>query len=124
MTGRTLLVYGRDTATGALAQKDEIFIDTSADNIEVDAGGRLWIGAHPKLLQVQAFMNDPASLAPSQVVRVVKGSDGKWAVDEVFLDDGKQIAAATAAAARGDRLLIGQLFGKGILDCTMVAGGQ
>jgi arylesterase/paraoxonase len=119
MTGRTLLVYERDAATGALSKKDEIFIDTSADNLEVDGAGRIWIGAHPKLLQVQAYMNDPASLAPSQVVRVEKGSDGKWSVDEIYADDGKEIAAATAAAVRGDRLLIGQIFGKGFLDCWM-----
>ena len=32
---------------------------------------------------------------------------------------GEQIAAASVAAIRGSRLLIGQIFGNGILDCVM-----
>jgi arylesterase/paraoxonase len=124
MTGRTLLVYDRDRTTGELKKKEEVFLDSSADNVEVDDGGRLWIGAHPKLLRVAAHLADPAEIAPSQVLRVAKGADGAWSVDEIYLDDGDQIAAASTAAVRGDRLLIGQIFGNGFLDCRMAAGGR
>jgi arylesterase / paraoxonase len=110
--------YDRDPATDVLRKRDEIFIGSGADNIEVDADGNLWIGAHPKLLLLNAVRDDPSARAPSQVVRVSRGRDG-YRVDEVYLNAGEQISAASVAAVRGKRLLIGQIFGNGILDCVM-----
>ena len=117
-TPRRILVYDRDPRTEALTRRDEIFIGSGADNIEVDAEGNLWVGAHPKLLRMAAHQNDPAALAPSQILRVSHDGGG-YRVDEVYLNAGDQIAAASVAAVRGKRLLIGQIFGNGILDCTM-----
>jgi arylesterase/paraoxonase len=117
-TPRRVLVYDRDLRTDALSKRDEIFLGSGADNIEVDADGNLWIGAHPKLLLLNALRDDPAALAPSQVLRVSRAGSG-YRVDEVYLNAGDQIAAASVAAVRGQRLLIGQIFGNGILDCTM-----
>ena len=39
--------------------------------------------------------------------------------DEVYLSDGQPIAAASVGARFGNRLLIGQIFGNGFLDCEM-----
>jgi hypothetical protein len=43
--------------------------------------------------------------------------DGK--VEEVYLDDGSTISGSSVAAVRGNRLLIGEIFDEGFLDCTM-----
>jgi len=59
---------------------------------------------------------DPANLAPAQVLRV--SADGKT-VDEVYLNDGQPIGAASVGARFANRLLIGQIFGNGFLDCEM-----
>lgn len=119
VTWRSVLVYDRDPATDALTRRREIPIGSGGDNIEVDAQGTLWIGSHPKLLAVPKHAADPASPAPAQVLRVT--ADGR-SVDEVYLGDGQPIAAASVAAHFANRLLIGQIFGNGFLDCEMEGG--
>ena len=121
VTWRSVLVYDRDPATDALTPRDSIPIASGGDNIEVDDEGQLWIGAHPKLLAVPKHAENPANPAPAQVLRVA--ADGKK-VTEVYLNDGQPIAAASVGARFANRLLIGQIFGNGFLDCEMEGGGQ
>lgn len=119
VTERTVRVYDRNPATDALTLRTEIPIATGGDNIEVDDEGTLWIGAHPKLLAVPRHAADPSVPSPAQVVRV--SANGAH-VDEIYLNDGQPLSAASAAARRGNRLLIGQIFGAGFLDCEMSDG--
>lgn len=119
VTGLSLLVFDRDPTTDALTLREEIPIGSGGDNIEVDADGALWIGSHPKLLAVGPHTEDAANLSPAQVLRVAPGGAGGWQVDEVYLNDGRPLSAASVAARRGNRLLIGQIMGDGILDCEM-----
>jgi arylesterase / paraoxonase len=121
VTWRSVLVYERDPATDALTSRGSIAIGSGGDNIEVDGEGQLWIGAHPKLLAVPKHAADPANLAPAQVLRV--SADGKT-VEEVYLNDGRPIGAASVGARFANRLLIGQIFGNGFLDCEMEGGGK
>lgn len=44
---------------------------------------------------------------------------GSRSVEEIYLSDGQPLSAASVGARYGNRLLIGQIFGRGILDCTM-----
>jgi arylesterase/paraoxonase len=120
-TPRTLQVYDRDVPSERLTLREEIFMGSGLDNIEVDASGALWIGSHPKLLAVGSHREDPTVPSPSQVFRVTPEADGGHRVEEIYLDDGREFAAASVAAARGQRLLIGSIFGEGILDCSMQA---
>jgi len=115
MTDRTLRVYDRDPATDQLTFRNDVFLNTAPDNIEVEADGTLWIGAHPQLLRVVAHRDDPAALSPSQVLRVTPNGQ----VDEIYLNAGEQISAASVAAVHDRRLLIGQILGNGFLDCVM-----
>jgi arylesterase/paraoxonase len=119
VTPRSLLVYNRDPANDSLTFREEIFLGSAADNIEVDDQGRLWIGTHPKMLRLQSHRADPSVPAPSQVLRVTLDAIGGHAVEEIYLNDGREIAAASVAAVRGNRLLIGQIVGDGFLDCVM-----
>jgi arylesterase/paraoxonase len=115
-TWQNVLVYDRDPASDALTPRREIPIGSGGDNIEIDDEGQLWIASHPKLLAVIAHQSDPSHPAPAQVVRIA--ADGET-VEEVYLTDGQPLAAASAAARLGNRLLIGQIFGAGFLDCEM-----
>ncbi len=112
-TPRKLLVFDRDPATESLAPARTIALGTSPDNVEIGENGEVWIGAHPKARELLRSMGDPSHRAPGQVLRVSAGDQ----VDEVYLDDGKEISAVSAAAVRGDRLFFGQLTGDGIVDC-------
>jgi arylesterase/paraoxonase len=115
-TPRSVGIYDRDPASGALAPRRRIFVGSGLDNVEIGPEGDLWIGSHPKLLTLRAHGDDPAKTAPSQVLRVDPESGD---VEEVYLDDGSEIAGASVAAVRGDRMVVGQIFGEGILDCTL-----
>jgi arylesterase/paraoxonase len=117
-TGRDVRVYDRDPGSEALGFRRAIPLGSGADNIEVDAAGDLWIGAHPKLLRVEAHRDDPATLSPSQVLRVTPAGD----VAEMYLDDGSTISGSSVAAVRGNRMLIGEIFDEGFLDCTLATG--
>jgi arylesterase/paraoxonase len=123
ITLRSLLLYDRDPNDGTLEPAGDVFLDSSPDNIEVADDGSLWIGSHPQLLRVAAHLEDPSEIAPSQVLRVAPKPEGGWDVREIYLSDGSEIAAASVAAPRGARLLIGQIFGAGFLDCTMLGEG-
>lgn len=114
-TGLNVRAYDRDPASEALHFRQEFPLASGADNIEIDAQGNLWIGAHPKLLRIEAHGKDPKVLSPSQVLRVTPAG----AVEEIYLDDGTQISTSTVGAVRGQRLLIGNVFDDGFLDCTM-----
>ncbi len=118
-SGRALRLYDRNPSTERLAFRGEVFLGSGPDNIELDERGDLWIGAHPKLLRVDQHRADPTVLSPSQVLRV--GSDGR--VDEVYLDDGSRLSGASVGAVRGRRLLIGEIFDDGFLDCEFAGEG-
>jgi arylesterase/paraoxonase len=119
-TGRAVRGYLRDPGTEALKLVREISLGSGADNIEIDAAGDLWIGAHPKLLAVGGLLENPSARSPSQVLRV---SSSSGAVEEVYLNDGVQLSGSSVAAAReeprGRRVLIGQIVGNGVLDCIL-----
>jgi arylesterase / paraoxonase len=116
VTKHSVLVYDRDPRSDALTPHGEIRTGSGNDNIEVDPEGTLWIGSHPKLFAVPKHMADPSVPAPAQVLRVTPDT-GK--VDEVYLSDGNPISAASVGARYQQRLLIGQIFGRGFLDCEM-----
>lgn len=117
---RELLVYDRNPRSESLALRRRIPLGSGADNVEVDADGALWIGAHPKLFAVQAHASDPESPSPSQVLRVEPdAADPGDAVSEVLLRSGERFSGSSVAARWRDRLLVGRIFDEGFLDCTL-----
>ncbi len=116
--GKKVVVYDRDTVTGALSLKGEIPLGTGGDNIEVDQEGNLWIGAHPKLLTFVKYAKDPKVLSPSQVLRVNPKAAPPQQVTEVYLNDGRPLSGSSVAAVYKDRLLIGSVFDDRFLLCT------
>lgn len=121
LLSRELLVYDRDPKSEALALRRRVPLESGADNVEVDAKGALWIGAHPKLFAVAAHVDDAGSPAPSQVLRAAprNAEEGDFSVEEVLLRTGERFSAASVAARWRDRLLVGQIAGEGFLDCTL-----
>lgn len=122
LIGMTLNIYERNKASGALRLQKKIRLGTAGDNIERDSDGRLWIGAHPRLLTLTRHQQDPGLPAPSQVIRVSPDGDDAE-VEEIFLDLGHRLSAASVAAVHGDRLLIGPIWDSRFLDCTLQPEG-
>ena len=116
--GRELRRYEPDAATGALILRERIPLGTVPDNVERDEHGDLWIGSHPKVLELVRYRNGRAPRAPSQVLRVSRAAGG-WQVDEVLLDSGEGLSASSVAAVAGKRLLVGGIFQPRFLDCAL-----
>ena len=118
-TGGSVFVFGIDAASGALEERGEIEVGSGVDNIEIDAAGDLWIGAHPKLLSFVQHAADASQLSPSQVIRVRAPDSADPVVEEVFLSLGGDLSGASVGAVYRDRLLIGAALDDHILDCRI-----
>lgn len=118
-TDRTVYVFDRDQASNALSLADSIFVDTAVDNLDIDAAGDIWLGAHPKMLTFMAHAKDAGVPSPSQVLRISPQPGRGHAVEEVFLSDGRDLSSSTVAVRIGRRLLIGSVFAPGYFDCQM-----
>ncbi|HRG79625.1 MAG TPA: SMP-30/gluconolactonase/LRE family protein [Cyclobacteriaceae bacterium] len=117
-TGRKVMVYTRDIPSGALSLEEEIKVKTGVDNIELDNQGALWIGCHPQLLKFVAHATDPAKFSPSQVIKITQDKTG-YVVEEIFLNDGTTYSGSSVAAIYNNTLLIGSVFEKSIILCTL-----
>lgn len=117
VTSFAVAVFDRDPSSGALTPAGEIDLGTGPDNIEIDAAGDLWIGAHPKLLSFAAYAKDPEKRSPAQVLRVSPRKTGGFDTTEVFLGRGDDISGSSVGAWRDGRLLIGSVFDSHFLDC-------
>jgi len=122
--GRTLYVastitgsirtFDLDASNGTLSPKGRIELGSGVDNIDVDAEGRLWIAAHPKLLTFVRHVSDPTVLAPSQVFRI---DPATGRIEEVYLDLGSSLSGSSVGAFHDGRILIGTVFDPKFLDC-------
>jgi arylesterase/paraoxonase len=117
-SGRKIIIYNRDLPSGDLTPIEEIETSTGVDNIEVDAQGTLWVGCHPQLLKFVSHAADPKNHSPSQVLKIFKDINGKYRTEEVFLNNGGYSGSSTAAVYR-DKMLIGSVFEKSLLFCTL-----
>ena len=120
-TGFGVSVFAR-RANGALDFERFIDLNTSADNLNLDADGDIWIGAHPKPLDLLGHERDLSNPSPSEVVRLrVGASPAEDEIEIVFLDRGRTISGSTSAARSGDTLLIGALYEEKFLLCKLGA---
>jgi arylesterase/paraoxonase len=117
-TGRTVRTYRREPIGGSLKLAATTPLDTAPDNLRRDDKGAVWVAAHPKLLALMGHLGDAQSLSPSQVLKLSPHEDGLDA-EEVFLDGGETLSAASVAAVSGRRMLIGAIMDPRILDCTL-----
>jgi len=118
-TGRKVLIYNRNPTNGELTLEQTIDVNTGVDNIELDENGLLWIGSHPQLLKFVAHAADPGKFSPSQVIKLSKDKDGKYQMEEIFLNDGSFYSGSTVAAVYKDKILIGSVFEKSFLIGTI-----
>ena len=116
-TDRAIRVYRRDPASGRLTRAFRIRTGSAPDNIEIDAAGNLWAAAHPKLLKFARHAADAAATSPSRVLRVSAPDTKGAAIEEIYLDDGREVSGASVAAPFPGGFLIGQIFGDAILVC-------
>ncbi|XP_052778206.1 serum paraoxonase/arylesterase 1-like [Mya arenaria] len=112
---KTLHAYRRES-NNKLTPLWKEYLDTGIDNINVDQEtGNLWIGSHPVTWRILNFYGIfGKQTAPSQVLRVKVSDGGIDAVEEIYSDNGEEIAGSTAAVYAKGKLMIGSVFEQAI----------
>ena len=116
-TGHSISFYTREPVSGSLIFRRAINLGTGPDNIEVDEKGRLWIGAHPKLLTFVKYAKNPGHRSPSQVLQITLRPGGDDLVKEVYLNNGDPLSGSSVAAFFHHTILIGSVFDPHFLVC-------
>lgn len=99
---------------GGRLRREAVFPTTMCvDNIEVDPDGSLWIGGHPKILQLLAHASAPEAHSASQVIRM-DPVDGSF--ETFFEDDGSLLSGCSVGVRWSDRLLVGSVMEPFVLD--------
>lgn len=109
-SGKKILFYDRDIATGKLTKSTEWDANTGVDNIELDTEGNLWIGCHPQMLKFLSHAKDETKLSPSEIIRIKMLNNGQMEQKIIYLNDGFEISASSVGAVYKDKLLIGPVF--------------
>lgn len=119
LLGRSVTSFSREALTGKLTEDTVTVLRTGPERLALDAQGNLWLAGHSNLGPWRAMADGNGGKASSQVLRVglIDGNPGP--VDQVYGNDGAEIAGAGAVAVDGQHLLIGSAPGKKLLDCTM-----
>jgi len=118
-TGKMFYEYDRQQG-GNLKLISKIDLGTGADNIDIDAQGRILIAAHPKLITFLKHAGNKENTSPSQVLEVFKNEKGGYSFKEIYLNAGDDISGCSVAAGYKDRLLLGAVFENHFLDCRAV----
>lgn len=95
---------------GSLSFIENIPCGTGVDNIELDLEGNLWIGAHPNLLRFNAYAKGKRQTAPSEIIKIIYREEGHYAVEKIYVDEGKAMSGASVAAVWGDLIFAGNVM--------------
>lgn len=102
-------VYSRNP-DGSLDFIEDIPCGTGVDNIEFDAQGNIWIGAHPNLLKFASYAKGKEEFSPSEIIKIIYRGKNDYTIETVYLEDGKAMSASTVAAPFGDLLITGNVM--------------
>jgi len=83
---------------------------TGVDNIEFDATGNLWIGAHPSLLAYSAYDKGNNEISPSEIIKIEYRGTNDYTIEQVYIEEGATMSASTVAAPYKDIILIGNVM--------------
>jgi arylesterase / paraoxonase len=118
LTTRSINAFSREPVTGNLTEGKSLTLDAAPDRISLDNRGEVWVAGHANLFHWRGFGADKTARIASQVFRVSLSSGEPQEAQQVYGNDGKEIAGASAAASLGKRLLIGSSLDEKLLDCT------
>ena len=114
---KSIRVFARNDASGALQQKRKVKTPAAPDNLTVSTDGVLWAAGLPKPLSLLGHAGNAAKLSPSAVMRI-----DETGASTLYLDDGSELSASSVAARVGDTLLIGAIFEHKFLLCDLPGG--
>ncbi len=102
-------VYNRNE-DGSLKFIENIDCGTGVDNIELDAEGHLWIGAHPNLLRFASYAKGQKKTAPSEIIKINYKGTGDYTLETIYLEDGTTMSGSTVAVPYKDLIITGNVM--------------
>jgi hypothetical protein len=118
LTTRSLKSFTREPFTGNLTEGDSLTLPAAPEKFSFDSIGEVWVAGHASLFAWRNFAANPGNRAPSQVFRVTLSGGVPRQAEQVYGNDGGEIAAASVAASNGRQLLIGSSLDDRLLACT------
>jgi len=114
-------IYTKQPGYPELELLETLETGTGVDNINVDPGGNLWIGAHPNLIAFLDYSRDPDHLSPSEVlmIRPVGEYWDVYTIKSIYRSKGEYLSGSSTAAVWEDTLLIGSVFDRRMLECSV-----
>jgi arylesterase/paraoxonase len=116
-SGKRLSIFERQAEGGTLKMREQVALDSGPANLSTDDKGNVWIAAHPRLLATLRNWSDASVRAPTQVLRFNPAGRGAARQVEIYLNDGAQISAGSAAVAHGNHLVIGSDTDRRLVLC-------
>ena len=118
LTSRGLKSFSREPFSGNLTEAGSLTLPVAPEKITLDATGEIWAAGHASLFAWRGFAADAGKRAPSQVFRVSLAGGEPQQAEQVYGNDGSEIAGASVAALAGKQLLIGSSLDNKLLACT------
>jgi len=113
--------FETDPASGRVGKLlRRIPVESGVDNLtwrESRSGERLIAAAHPSIFRFLRYLSDASHPSPSEVYEIDLTHDPVQ-VERIFSDNGKRISAVSTGLIYKQHLYLGQVFGRGVLDCV------
>jgi arylesterase/paraoxonase len=120
-----IATFERDAASGALKRTGQIDVPGSPRNLNVDQDGTLWVSNHPHAVPLMDFLGDSSDRAPTQILKITPGARQDQQVEEIYVNDGDELSAGTAAAPRNSsQFVASSRTDKKLLMCTRSAAAK
>ena len=119
LLSRSLTTYTREPFTGQLTDEETLNLSTGPEKLSIDAQGQMLVAGHANLLEWRAAMAEAGKGAASQILRVSLVNGVPGAKEQIYGNDGSELAGASVAVAAGNRLLIGSSLDGRLLDCMV-----
>lgn len=107
--GFLIKVYKKNT-DNSITFIEDIDCKTGVDNIEFDAKGNLWIGAHPNLMHFASYAKGDEEISPSEIIKINYKEKGTYIIEQVYMEDGSKMSASTVAATFENLILLGNVM--------------
>ena len=119
LLSRSLTTYTREPFTGQVTDDEETLnLSAGPEKLSIDAQGQVLVAGHADLLEWRAATADSGKRAASQILRVNLLNGVPQAKEQIYGNNGSQLAGASVAVAAENRLLIGSSLDGRLLSCT------
>jgi arylesterase / paraoxonase len=117
--------YDRDPSTGALKRTGQIRIHGAPHNMSTDTDGTLWVSLHPRGFGFMDWVWGDDDRAPTEILKVTPNAAEDKQVEEIYINDGKELSAGSAAAPRNaNQFVASSRTDKKLLICTRSASAK